>query len=190
MEVSSVWFKMKEMPSGPRLSKKGMIVIEALIQAMFAMAHSSRFLEMMPKKRKLSSLTTCSGQNPKWYSPKDKLLIWGDTSSKRILHVKDLPPWPPRVVFAAILKHNIPSSQVWQLRDPLYCCLISLPERLKSFVLSRKDLIWAVLIEYASMNVNSKEYMSSFECPRSWGMSSLNIPYWNSWSSSDYLLSI
>ena len=155
------------MPSEPRLSKKGMIVIEALIQAMFAMAHSSRFLEIMPKNRKLSSLTTCLGQKPIWYSPRDKLIFHGYTSSKRILHVENLPPGPPSIVFTAVLKHSISGSQVWQLRDPLHCCLISLPESIKSFKSTWKDLIWAVLIDYASMNVNSKEYMSSFECPGS-----------------------
>jgi hypothetical protein len=54
-----------------------------------------------------------------------------------------------------------------QLRNPLHSRLISLPEGLESFELTRKDLIWAVLIEYASMNVNSKKYMSSLECPGS-----------------------
>ena len=40
-----------------------------------------------------------------------------------------------------------------QLRDPLHCRLISFPEGLESFELTRKDLIRVVLIEYTSMYV-------------------------------------
>jgi hypothetical protein len=53
------------MPSLPRLSKKGTIVIEDLKQARSAIAHSSLFFEIIPKKRKFSPSMFSLGQKPR-----------------------------------------------------------------------------------------------------------------------------
>jgi hypothetical protein len=47
---SSVCLITKERALGPKLSKKGMMVHELLMQAKSATAHSSLFLAKMPKK--------------------------------------------------------------------------------------------------------------------------------------------
>ena len=47
---SSVWLITKERALGPKLSKKGMIVQELLMQAKSATAHSSLFLAKIPRK--------------------------------------------------------------------------------------------------------------------------------------------